>query len=179
MGVLNLKEIFVRRNVVGFIIKVIGLIIIGWGFIQGLVVSAQVSQHNMVGMGEWGMTNQLDGSGFLSFLSVVFSSAIYGILVIGFGEVIDLLQKINDQNGPKALTSVMPKFEPVPVKPVPLSAEQQIKEFYSKMNIEVESIAQTKHRDVFMVKVDGRAEYIELRGHSPQLLSEEEAEKYL
>lgn len=174
-----MKEIFVRRNLAGFVIKVIGLIIIGWGFIQGLIVSVQVSQHNMVGMDEWAMTNQLGGSVFLSFLSVVFLNAIYGILVIGFGEVIDLLQKINDQNEPERSTSVTSKLKPVPIKPVPLSAEQQLKEFYSKMNIEVESIAPTKHRDVFVVTVDDRAEYIELRGHSPQRLSKEEAEKYL
>ncbi|WP_203248381.1 hypothetical protein [Sporosarcina beigongshangi] len=174
-----MKEVFVRRNLVGFVIKVIGLIMIGWGFIQGLIVSVQVSQHNMVGMDEWGMANQFDGSGLWSFLSVVFSTTIYGILVIGFGEVIDLLQKINDQNEPRAVTSVMPELKPVPVNSIPLSAEQQLKEFYSKMNVKIESIAPTKHRDVFVVTLDDREEYIELRGHSTQLLSEEEAGKYL
>ncbi len=171
-----MKETFVRRNLVGFVIKIIGLIIISWGFIQGLIVLAQVLQRNM---DEWGMTNQLSGSSLVGFLSVVFSSAIYGILVIGFGEVIDLLQKIHDQNGPKALTNVVPELNPVPVKPVPLDAEQQLKEFYSKMNMELESIAPTKHRDVFVVTVDGRAEYIELGGLSPLLLSEGEAKRYL
>lgn len=129
----------------------------------------------MIGMDEWGMMNQPDGSGFLSFLSVVFSNAIYGILVIGFGEVIDLLQKIHDHNEPEG---TMKSKKPA-TSYVPFSSGQELREFYSKMNLEIESIAQTKHRDVFRVTVEGRIEYIELGGHSPRLLTGEEAEPYI
>ena len=120
-------------------------------------------------MGSWRA-----GRGFslFSFLSILFTHAIYAIVIIGLGEVIDLLQKIYDQKSPKPVLS-----DPVRTRPIPLSSEQEIRDFYSKMNVKVESVSPTKSRDVFSVKVDGVSEFIELGGLSPRLLSEEEAEK--
>ena len=86
-----------------------------------------------------------------------------GILIIGFGEVIDLLQKIHDQNDPKA--QVLQAMEATICSPIPLAAEQEIKEFYANQNIWVDSILPTKKRTIFIVKVNGRTEYIELGGY--------------
>ncbi len=112
---------------------------------------------------------------FGGFLSIVFTHAIYGILIIGFGEVIDLLQKIYDQKSPKSVPSATTGS----VSPIPWSSEQDIKAFDAKMNMTVSSISPTKNRNIFSVNVDGRTENIELGGLSPRLLSEEEATRYL
>lgn len=169
-----MKALFEKRSLIGFIIKIIGLVIIGWGFLQGLIISAQFSQH---GMDEWGMGGS-GGSGLSSFLAIFFVNAVYGVLVIGFGEVIDLLQRIHDQNGPgKPIASTVPAS--ASVGSIPFDVEVGIKAFYTKMNLEIEEVLPTKHRDVFIVKVADRTEYIEIGGLSPQLLSEKEAEKYL
>ena len=164
-----MKELFVKHNSIGFIIKIAGLVVLVWGFFQGILISAQFSQQNM---GEWEVAGPVGGFSLFSFLSILFTHAIYGIVIIGFGEVIDLLQKIYDQKSPKP---VLP--DPVRTSPIPLSSEQEIRAFYSKMNVKVESVSPTKSRDVFSVKVDGVSEFIELGGLSPRLLSEEEAEK--
>jgi hypothetical protein len=167
-----MKELFEKYSLIGFIIKIIGLVVIVWGIVQGLVISVQFSQPYMDG-GE--MMTPVVQFGFWGFLSIVFTHAIYGVLIIGFGEVIDLLQKIYDQKSPKSV----PTATTGSVSPIPWSSEQDIKAFYAKMNMTISSISPTKNRDVFVVNIDGRTEHIALGGLSPRLLSEEEAERYL
>ena len=93
-----MKELFVKHNSIGFIIKIVGLVVLVWGFFQGILISTQFTQQNM---GEWEVAGPVGGFSLFSFLSILFTHAIYGILIIGFGEVIDLLQKIYDQKSPK------------------------------------------------------------------------------
>lgn len=168
-----MEELFVRRTLIGFTLKVIGLVVIGWGIIQAFIVLNSFSQPFP---NEMGMIENVGGIGFGGFLTIVATNAVYGILIIGFGEVIDLLQKIHDKNEPKM---TIESNLPVPTSSVPIGAQKEMNEFYTKMNMKIEWMLPTKSRDVFMVKVDGRSEYIDLGDHSPRQLSEEEAEKYL
>lgn len=151
-----MKELFTQINLIGFILKIFGLVVMAWGILKNLSFVAQMG-------------------GGLTLDDIFFVPLAVGLLFIGFGEVIDLLQKIHDQSAPE---ETIESTQPV-ASAIPLDSEQQLEEFYSKMNIEIESIAPTKHRDVFRVTVEGRAEYIELGGHSPRLLTGEEAEPYI
>lgn len=164
-----MQELFVRRTLIGFVLKVVGLIAISWGILQGFLLLVQLSYSFPNGMG------------FIGLGSVVVPSAIYGVVFIGLGEVIDLLQKIHDQNDPKvqALQSAENELRTSAVAPVPLFAEQEIKGFYSDKNIWVDYILPTKAKDIFIVIVNGRTTYIELGGPVPRTLSEDEALKHL
>jgi hypothetical protein len=164
-----MQDLFVRRTFIGFVLKVVGLIAISWGIIQAFILMVQISDPFSHGMG------------FISFGGVVASSAIYGVVFIGFGEVIDLLQKIHDQNDPKiqALQAAEKELRSSAIAPVPIFAEQEIKEFYSNQNSWVDSILPTKNRNIFIVKTNGRIEYIELGGPVPKTLNEDEASEHL
>jgi hypothetical protein len=153
-----MSELFAKRTLIGFVLKVVGLAVIGWGIIQGFIYIVSFGESFMGGMG------------IFSFLNTIVTYSICGILIIGFGEVIDLLRKIHDQNDPKL--QVAPS-----IAPVPLSAEQEIKEFYKNQNIWIDSISSTKHATVFIVKANDRIKYIELGGTMPKILSEDEVAK--
>jgi hypothetical protein len=159
-----MQELFVKRTLIGFVLKVVGLVTISWGIIQGFVLMVQLYEP---------FANQM---GLLGFIGAVASSGVIGILLIGFGEVIDLLQKIHDQNDPKAQAlHAMENNPDAPANvPIPLFAEQEIKEFYSNQNIWIDSISPTKNRTIFIVKVNGRTEYIALGESTPKVLTEEE-----
>lgn len=161
-------ELFAKRTGIGFSLKVVGLAVIAWGIIQGFVFIMTFGGvfSNGIGIG--------------SFLYPIFTYSIYGILIIGFGEVIDLLQKIHDQNDPKAqaLQSIEDNSVTIANASIPLSIAQEIKDYYSNKNIWADSISPTKTSNIFIIKINGRTEYIELGGLTPKILSEEETTRY-
>ncbi len=163
-----MSGLFTKRTLIGFLLKIVGLVVVAWGIIQGFIF--------IFSFGE----SFSSGIGIFSFLNTIFTYSICGILIIGFGEVIDLLQKIHDQNDPKAqaLQAMEDNSHPFANVPIPLSAEQEIKEFYSHQNIWVDSISPTKGHTVFGVKVNGHTEYIELGELTPKILTGEEATRY-
>ncbi|MEK5067832.1 hypothetical protein [Sporosarcina sp. FSL K6-1508] len=167
-----MQELFVKRTLIGFILKVSGLVVISWGIIYAFILQVSFSQPGLDGMS---MIESVGGIGSIGFMTVLATYAIYGILLIGFGEVIDLLQKIHDRNEPypQALQAVENNSDAAYV-PIPLFAEQEIKAFYSEQNIWIDLISPTRNRNVFIVKGNGRTEYIELGEATPKVLTEEE-----
>ncbi|MBO0589328.1 hypothetical protein [Sporosarcina sp. E16_8] len=163
-----MSELFAKRTGIGFALKAAGLVVIAWGIIQGFII--------IVSFGD----SFSNGMGLAAFLNTIFTYSICGVLIIGFGEVIELLQKIHDQNDPKvhALQVMEANSHIVANTPVPLAVEQEIKEFYANQNIWADSISPSKNRDVFIVKVNGRTEYIELGGLTPEILADEEVTRY-
>ncbi|WP_186672755.1 hypothetical protein [Sporosarcina sp. BP05] len=163
-----MSELFAKRTGIGFVLKAAGLVVITWGIMQGSIV--------IISFGD----SFSNGMGIAGFLNTIFTYSICGILIIGFGEVVDLLQNIHDQNDPKvqALQVMEANSHTVANTPIPLAAEQEIKEFYANQNIWADSILPSKNRTIFIVKVNGRTDYIELGGLTPKTLTEEEATKY-
>ena len=76
-----MSELFAKRTGIGFVLKAVGLVVIAWGIIQGFIF--------FISFGE----SFSNGMGIVGFLNTIFTYSICGILIIGFGEVIDLLQK--------------------------------------------------------------------------------------
>lgn len=163
-----MSELFAKRTGIGFVLKAAGLVVIAWGIIQGFIF--------FISFGD----SFSNGMGIAGFLNTIFTYSICGILIIGFGEVIELLQKIHDQNDPKAqaLQGIEDSSRTVADTPIPLSIEQDIKEFYSDQNVWVDSILPTENRNVFIIKVSGRTKYIELGGLTPKILAQEEVTRY-
>ncbi|WP_210471360.1 hypothetical protein [Sporosarcina sp. 6E9] len=138
----------------GVIIKVVGVIVIVWGFMQGVAYLPEyVRDFGMMG------------------LTTIFAPMVSGLLIYGFGEVIDLLQQLVDKGKPKE------EEHSVVVPSVPFYAESEIKDYYKEKKIEIGAIQLTNKSDIFSVEVDGKTEYVELTGFKPKVLSEEEVEK--
>lgn len=165
-----MQELFVKRTLIGFILKVAGLVVISWGIIYAFILQVSFSQPVLDGMS---MIETVGGIGFIGFMTILATYAIYGILLIGFGEVIDLLRRIHDLKV-QALPALKNNSQTSAIEPIPLLAEQKLKEFYSDQNIWIDSISPTKNRNVFIVKGNGRTEYIELGEATPKVLTEEE-----
>lgn len=156
-----IEELFERNNIMGFILKITGLVVIIWGIIQGFIALAEFS-------------SEYDEVPIL-VLTVFLKPIILGLLIIGLGEALDLLQELVDKGKPKPevkkhTASILPK--------IPLYDEADLREYYSNKGMEIDTIKPTKRRDVFVVEANGKKEYIELGGFSPRELSEQEVQEY-
>ena len=151
------RKLFEKTNPMGFILKITGVVVIIWGVMHGFIYLAQyVAEFNDIS---------------IIVLTTFFTPIVIGLLIIGFGEVIDLLQELADKGKSKV------EKESSPISEVPFYAEWEIKEYYMEMNTKVEEIKPTSTSNIFSVEVDGKTEYIELTGFAPKVLSEEEVEK--
>jgi len=162
-----LGELFTRKSLIGFILKISGVVVIAWGIIQGFIVLAELSLE----YGEIPMTA----------LAGFFTPTIMGLLIIGFGEVIDLLQDLVDKGKPKVEKekAKIEKASP-PIRPtVPFFDEADLREFYLNKDIKIDTIKPTKNRDLFIVEANGNTDYVELGGFSPRILSEQEVKDFL
>ena len=153
------RYLFEKTNPMGFILKITGVVVIIWGVMHGFIYLAQYAAE----------FNDIS----IIVLTTFFTPIVIGLLIIGFGEVIDLLQELTN----KGKSKVEKKISPIPE--VPFYAESEIKDYYMKMNTKVEEIKPTSKSDIFSVEVDGKIEYIELTGFTPRVLTEEEAEKLI
>jgi hypothetical protein len=168
-GLVMGRELFDRTNLIGFILKVAGVVVISWSFILGIVVLADYAA-------------EFGDIPIVLALTTFFTPTLIGILIIGFGEVIDLLQELADKGKPKKIendnTAEAPGVhEFQSVQKVPFYAEAEIKDYYKEKNIEVGAIHRTNKSDIFSVEVDGKTEYIELSGFKPRILTDAEVEK--
>jgi hypothetical protein len=158
------RKISDRTNLMGFILKVAGIVVIVWGVIHGVAFLAEYAM-------EFG-----DISIFA--LTTFFTPTLIGLLIIGFGEVIDLLQELAHKGKAKVENNNASEVPVIPIaQKVPFYAEAEIKDYYNEMKMEIGTIQRTNKSDIFSVEVDGKTEYIELSGFKPKVLSEEEVEK--
>ena len=161
------RELFRRNNIIGFILKVSGVVVMVWGVIQGFVILAEFSS-------EYGEIP-------IVALTAIFTPIVAGLLIIGFGEVIDLLQSLVDKGKPKFEKgkSKIENDSPSILPTIPLFDEADLREFYSNKAIEIDTIEPTKRRDLFIVEANGKTDYVELGGFSPRILSEKEVQEFL
>ena len=153
-------ELFKRKNIMGFILKISGVVVMVWGVIQGFVILAELSSE----YGELPMVA----------LTAIFTPIVAGLVIIGFGELIDLLQELADKGKPE-----VEKIRPPISQTIPLFDEADLREFYSNKDIEIDTIKTTNRRDLFIVEANGKTEYVELGGFTPRILSEQEVQELL
>ncbi|MCG3087651.1 hypothetical protein [Sporosarcina cyprini] len=175
---------FKQRSIIGNMIKIAGIVVMGWGVIQAIVFLATSSGMGDQFFNEFGeavyVGSSISGIALYGFIGIIATHVLYGLLIIGFGEVIDLLQDIYFRLDPQAKQAWDQKQEERQKlrNEVPLWVEKDITAYYKKKEETVESVQSTSNRDVYEVKVNGRVDYVEMSGFDPRVLSEEEAKKY-
>jgi len=169
----------------GYIIKIAGVVVMGWGVLQSIFFLVATSGMGTQFTNEFGeilyMNDTIGGAALFGFIGIIATHVLYGVLIIGFGEVIDLLQDIYFRLNPKAEEEWLQKQEEKMTlfsDEIPLWVEQDIKAFYKDSGETVDTIHHTNGRDVYKVTLGDRNEYIEMGGFQPKVLSEEEAQKY-
>ncbi|HEX5563863.1 MAG TPA: hypothetical protein VFX34_02795 [Sporosarcina sp.] len=183
-----MNKLFMKQSFIGYLIKIAGAVVIGWGVIQGIFYLSMMTQMGDPFMNEWGHMHQmhyggsLSGTALFAFLRIIATHFLYGLLIIGFGEVIDTLQKIYFRMDPEAKRQWDEEQKEEAAFPqkheVPFWVEQEVKGYYEKMQSNVQSIEKTSDPYVFKISVDDRIEYIEVGNFEPRILSDEEAEKF-
>lgn len=178
-----MDNLFAKQSKIGFLIKVAGIVVIGWGILQGIFYLTLVSQMGGHFMNEWGEMEYIGSytdSAFFSFLGIIAKHLLYGLLIIGFGEVIDMLQKIYFRLDPEAKRQWEEEQKEVVAQEheVPFWVEQEVKGYYEKMQANVHSIERTSDAYIFKISVDDRIEYMEVGNFEPRILSDEEAAKF-
>ncbi|WP_456272371.1 hypothetical protein [Bacillus sp. AK031] len=153
-----------KENKVATVLIVVGVLSITVGVISGLYHG---SQDEFAEFGEsqtriaWGM---------------VINGAVWGIVFIGFAEIIKLLQGIFNQREPELpmAAGAVPPESSLPVvekeakqQEIPESVKFQIEDFYTAKGRTVEKIVLTEKEDYFLVTVDGNKELVELGGFKP------------
>mgnify|MGYP007003808612 CR=1 FL=1 len=184
-----MNNLFTKQSFIGYIIKIAGVVVIGWGIIQGIFSLSMMAQMGDQYMNEWGemqYTSGITGAALFAFLGIIATHFLYGLLIIGFGEVIDYLQKIYFSMEPEAKRQWLEerkekeeeKRNAVSDEEVPYWAKQHANIYYNKMQSTVQSIENTSDPYIFKISVDGRIEFMELGNFEPRILSDEEAAKF-
>jgi hypothetical protein len=136
-------------------------------------------------MNEWGeiqYASGLTGTALFAFLGIIATHVLYGLLIIGFGEVIDYLQKIYFRMDPEAKRQweeEQKEKEVVVSEETPFWVQQEVKAYYEKEQLVVQTVEKTINPSVFKVSVDGRIEYIEVGNFEPRILTDEEVAKFI
>lgn len=157
-----------RENTIASILRIIGVIVIIIGFLSLLFWS---SGDHTEGLGN--LSSQLGWSSF-------FSSIVSGVILIGFAEVISLLQGIyNRQAKPVEQPSQEGNLE---VQPTQKTGEfmptgdvlEGIYAFYEKKNEQVKEIRPTHYEGIAIVDLERRVDVIDVNGFTPKVLTKEE-----
>ena len=182
-----MKKLFIKQSLMGYALKIAGLVVMAWGVIQGIFSLVMMVQMGGQMVNEWGeiqYTSGMTGAALFAFVGIVATHFLYGLLVIGFGEVIDLLQKIYFRLHPEAEQEWVKEQEEqqtitYPDGDAPFWVRSDLKPFYEKKGLAIKSIEKTKDSYVFKVNLEDRSDYVAMGNEGPRILSEEEAEKYM
>lgn len=181
-----MSNLLTKQSHIGYMIKIAGVVVMVWGFIQGIYSLFMMAQMGGQFMNEWGemqYASGITGTALFAFLSIIATHFLYGLLIIGFGEVIDTLQKIYFRMDPEAKKQwekeQREKKEALtPDGEVPFWVDQEVKRYYEKTQSNVQSIEKTSEPYVFKITVDDRIEYMEVGNFEPRILSDEETAKF-
>ncbi|MCG1020766.1 hypothetical protein [Sutcliffiella horikoshii] len=145
------------ENTVGKILQILGFIVIGIGVLLAIIFASETGSIGMA-------------------LSALFTSSVGGMVLIGFAEIIRLLERVVQKVNPfpSAAQSIKSGVE-VTNQPVGLTEEnkEEIKAFLQKNDIQYDRILSTPREDFFIVVLKYEAMLIELGGFQPKLISKE------
>ncbi|MHC8515069.1 hypothetical protein [Sporosarcina sp. ITBMC105] len=179
-----MPKLLEKQTTIGYLIKIAGIVVMVWGFIVAMFFLGGAAQLGGQFVDEWGeiqYSSYLAGGAFFGFISILARHALYGILIIGFGEVIDFLQRIYFRLHPEVEQQWQKEKEEKEVvrkEDVPFWVETELKGYYEEQNQMYTSIEKTSDAYIFKVVVDDRVEYVEVGNFKPRVLTEDEAEKY-
>lgn len=145
------------KNIIAYILQGIGVLIIVINLFRAL--------------------NSVELLGGQTAFDIFLQGAIYGSLLLGFGEVIRLMQGLFNQREPELLVN-----EPVSSEGYRVLQEseeqfiseanrQKITDFYAKKNLEFDRLEATPYDGYVIVYRNGGREIIDLNGFKPEILS--------
>ena len=108
---------------------------------------------------------------------VFLQGVIFGMLLIGFGEVIKLMQGLFNQREPeRPVVEVMSPgraaLQKTNDRTVTLEMRNRIMDFYSKNNVIVDDIEATPYIGYALVDYDGQRDLVDLNNWEPEVLTE-------
>lgn len=143
-------------NTVGKILQILGFVVIGIGIILAFILAAETDSIGMA-------------------LSPLFTSFVGGMVLIGFAEIIRLLERVVQKVNPFPIEIVSDSEVEATEQPENLSEknEMEIKTFLQNNDIEYELIEPTPREDFFIVVLKNEALLIELGSFQPKLISKD------
>jgi hypothetical protein len=156
-----------KENSIAKAISIIGIITIVGGCISGI---------------HYGTSEEFYGLGdFQSVIGLIlaFSGIVWGILLLGFSEIIKLLQGIFNQGEKLSPSEEENMGEPINNNTVTdhkfvvtERAENEIKDFFQSKGLKVLEVVETNEEDVYLVTLDeGNIEYVDLGGFKPRIVT--------
>lgn len=153
-----------KKNVIGLTVQIVGAAIIIINFFRAI--------------------SSVDFAGVAAAFEIFLQGLIFGVLFLGFGEVINLMQGLFNQREPEdspvhqkqsdtmlKSTSLRPNQSPVSS-----NALRQIKALYAMKNLEVENVEATPYEGFVFVYVQGKRDIVDLNGFQPEILTAKEIE---
>ena len=152
------------KNVIGQTVQIVGAAIIIINFFRAI--------------------SSVDFAGGGVAFEIFLQGLIFGVLFLGFGEVINLMQGLFNQREPegspvqkKQSDSTLNSASLRPNQtPVSSNALRQIKALYAMKNIEVENVEATPYEGFVFVHVQGKQDIVDLTGFQPEILTAKEIE---
>lgn len=152
------------RNIIAYILQGVGVFIIVINLFRAL--------------------NSVEWLGGQAAFEIFLQGAIYGSLLLGFGEVIRLMQGLFNQREPN-----IPMTEPAASDShralwkaedpaVSETAKQKITDFYAQKNMEFDRLEATKYEGYVIVHRGEGWEIVDLNGFKPEILSDEEVKRH-
>ncbi|MDN7246420.1 hypothetical protein QWY16_04460 [Planococcus shenhongbingii] len=148
------------KNTIGLTVQIVGIGVIAINFFRA------VASIDLIG-------------GSLAF-DIFIQGVLYGVLLLGFGEVINLLQgifnqrELEDGHIQQKTTALTNDNE----KMISSDVKQQIKEIYTKKKVEIESIEETPYEGYAIVHYQGKRDIIDLNGFHPRILADQEVKNH-
>lgn len=144
------------ENTVGKILQILGFIVIGIGILLAFIFASETGSIGMA-------------------LSPLFTSFVGGMILIGFAEIIRLLERVVQKVHPFSIEEGHDSGVEVNNQPVEFTEENEneIKAFLQKNEIQFERIESTPREDFFIVVLKYEAMLIELGGFQPKLISKD------
>lgn len=102
---------------------------------------------------------------------------IFGVLLVGFGEVVKLLQGLFNQREPepprvgKATAGGYRVLQDSNDRTVSAETQNRIREFYEKKGLAADEIEATPYEGYVIVRREGKRDIVDLNGFRPEILS--------
>ncbi|HSJ38131.1 MAG TPA: hypothetical protein VK945_07935 [Planococcus sp. (in: firmicutes)] len=146
-----------KRNVIATVLQVVGGAIIAISVFRAL--------------------SAIDYFGGYAAFDVFLQGVIFGTLIIGFGEVIKLMQGLFNQREPERPVVDVEKVRRAALQKsnesaVSLETRNRIMDFYTKNNVVVDDIEATPYEGYAIVDHDGQRDVVDLNNWELEILSE-------
>ncbi|AQQ52164.1 hypothetical protein [Planococcus lenghuensis] len=115
---------------------------------------------------------------------IFLQGVMFGVLFIGFGEALKLLQGLFNQGEPEPPQVVKPLAEgerlvhKTDENEVSAAVKNRVTEFYAKRGLAVDEVEGTPYEGYVIVHREGNRDIVDLNGFKPEILAASEVERH-